>query len=129
MIVTSSVPVKINNLQNGIIKDVCTSFQRSRLYKVGSEDAFLPQVFTFGFCAYLRKSIQGYNRLFQARTILLMCACVCAKSPQSCPTLILWTVAHQAPLSIAFSRQESWSGLPCPSPGGSFRPRDGACVF
>ena len=28
-----------------------------------------------------------------------------------------WTVAHQAPLSIWFSRQEHWSGLPFPSPG------------
>ena len=28
-----------------------------------------------------------------------------------------WTVARQAPLSIAFSRQEHWSGLPFPSPG------------
>ena len=28
-----------------------------------------------------------------------------------------WTVAHQAPLSMEFSRQEYWSGLPCPSPG------------
>ena len=28
-----------------------------------------------------------------------------------------WTVAHQAPLSTEFSRQEYWSGLPCPSPG------------
>ena len=28
-----------------------------------------------------------------------------------------WTVAHQAPLSIGFSRQENWSGLPFPSPG------------
>ena len=27
------------------------------------------------------------------------------------------TVAHQAPLSMGFSRQESWSGLPFPSPG------------
>ena len=27
------------------------------------------------------------------------------------------TVAHQSPLSIGFSRQEYWSGLPCPSPG------------
>ena len=29
----------------------------------------------------------------------------------------LWTVAHQAPLSLGFSRQEYWSGLPFPSPG------------
>ena len=29
----------------------------------------------------------------------------------------LWTVAHQAPLSLVFSRQEYWGGLPCPLPG------------
>ena len=29
-----------------------------------------------------------------------------------------WTVAHQTPPSMEFSRQESWSGLPFPSPGG-----------
>ena len=29
-----------------------------------------------------------------------------------------WTAAHQAPLSMGFSRQEYWSGLPFPSPGG-----------
>ena len=29
----------------------------------------------------------------------------------------LWTVACQAPLSMGFSRQESWSGLPCPLAG------------
>ena len=28
----------------------------------------------------------------------------------------LWTMAHQAPLSMEFSRQEYWSGLPFPSP-------------
>ena len=37
---------------------------------------------------------------------------------KSCPTLATpWTVAHQAPLSVGFSRQEYWSGLPFPSPG------------
>ena len=30
---------------------------------------------------------------------------------------ILWTVAHQAPPSMEFLRQEYWSGLPLPSPG------------
>ena len=28
-----------------------------------------------------------------------------------------WTAACQAPLFMGFSRQEYWSGLPCPSPG------------
>ena len=30
--------------------------------------------------------------------------------------VILWTVAHQAPLSMGFSRQKYWSELPCPPP-------------
>ena len=37
---------------------------------------------------------------------------------QSCPTFCdRWTVAHQAPPSMGFSKQEYWSGLPFPSPG------------
>ena len=39
-----------------------------------------------------------------------------------------WTVAYQAPLSMGFSRQEDWSGLPFPSPGESFQPRDRTCI-
>ena len=31
----------------------------------------------------------------------------------------LWTVSRQAALSMGFSRQEYWSGFPCPSPGES----------
>ena len=31
--------------------------------------------------------------------------------------VILWTIAHQAPLTMGFSRREHWSGLPCPPPG------------
>ena len=30
---------------------------------------------------------------------------------------VLWAVVHQALLFMEFSRQESWSGLPCPPPG------------
>ena len=46
------------------------------------------------------------------------CVCVRAKSLQSCPNSATpWTVAHQAPLSMGFSREEYWSGLPSPSPG------------
>ena len=51
-----------------------------------------------------------------------MCSCMHTKSFQSCLTLqlivslTLWTVAPQAPLSMGSSRQEYWSGLPCPPP-------------
>ena len=42
---------------------------------------------------------------------------------RSCPTLCNpWTIAHQAPPSMGFSRQEYWSGLPFPSPGGLLNP-------
>ena len=43
-----------------------------------------------------------------------MCACVL-----SCVQLFetLWTTAHQAPLSMGFSRQEHWSGMLYPLPG------------
>ena len=41
--------------------------------------------------------------------------CMDAKLLQSCETL--WTVICQAPLSMEFSRQEYWSGLPFPTPG------------
>ena len=56
--------------------------------------------------------------------IIVNNACVCAKSlllllshfshVRLCATP--WTAAHQAPLSLGFSRQEHWSGLPFPSP-------------
>ena len=41
--------------------------------------------------------------------------CVCQLSHRLFETL--WTMAHQAPLSMGFSRQEYWSGLPCPPLG------------
>ena len=45
-------------------------------------------------------------------------AAVCTKSFQLCRILLTpWTVAGQAPLSMGFSRQEYWNGLPFPSPG------------
>ena len=36
--------------------------------------------------------------------------------------VIPWTVAHQASLTMEFSRQEYWSGLPFPSPGNLLEP-------
>ena len=51
---------------------------------------------------------------------LLQCMKVKSESEvaQSCLTLHNpWTAAYQAPLSMGFSRQEYWSGLPFPSPG------------
>ena len=43
--------------------------------------------------------------------------CVLCLVAQSCPTLCDSLDCDQAPLSMGFSRQEYWSGLPCPPPG------------
>jgi len=49
---------------------------------------------------------------------MIYLVCVCTKSLQLRPTLCdPWTVAHQAPLSMGFSRQAYQNGLPFPSPG------------
>ena len=54
-----------------------------------------------------------------------MLTATCVLSHFSCVRLFvtLWTVARQVPLSMGFSRQESWSGLPCPLPEDLPNPR------
>ena len=48
---------------------------------------------------------------------IFLSVCVCSVA-QSCPAVRdPWTVAHQAPLSMGFFRQEYWSGLTFSSPG------------
>ena len=58
---------------------------------------------------------------FKWEISVLQCWCVnslsmCVLSHFSCIWLFVipWAVAHQVPLSLEFSRQEYWSGLPCP---------------
>ena len=47
----------------------------------------------------------------------------CGLVAKSYPTLVTpWTVAHQAPLPIEFSRHQYWSRLPFPSPGDLLDP-------
>ena len=56
--------------------------------------------------------ISATERLTLVYRSVCVCVCVCVLVTQSCPTL-----HSQAPLSMEFSRQEYWSGLPFPSPG------------
>ena len=51
-----------------------------------------------------------------------MCCAVLCLAAQSCLTLCDPMDCSQAPLSMGFSRQEYWSGLPCPPPGDLFNP-------
>ena len=76
---------------------------------------------TNGWKQVMRK--EGKDNIIHACTLLeppsQSCFIECVLSYFSHVRLfvILWTVAHQATLSMGLSRQESWSGLPCPPPG------------
>ena len=69
------------------------------------------EIFTVYVCKYMYVCVYIY--------ICVCVVCVLCAQLVSCVWLFVtpWTVAHQAPLSMAFSRQEYWSGLPFPSPG------------
>ena len=53
---------------------------------------------------------------FQA-IVFVLAACVHAVTSVMSDSATPWTIAHQAPLSMGFSRQEYWSGFPCSPPG------------
>ena len=75
-------------------------------------------------CIYMQREASCFLLLFNPMTLIpsggphlrVQCAML---SCFSCVQIfaISWTVACQAPLSMRCSRQESWSGLPCPPPG------------
>ena len=67
----------------------------------------------------IKNKISSVNSYFFLSVLYMILNYVCMLSRFSHVWLfaILWTVALQAPLSIGFSRQEYWSGMPCPPPG------------
>ena len=81
---------------------------------------FVAGTMTLLFCLYSNMTAKwpGILLLSLGSPCLILKAKVLVA--QLCPILVilvtLWSVAHQASLSMEFSRQESWSGLPFPSP-------------
>ena len=55
-------------------------------------------------CVFMSVTSHGHRHVLSHFNCVRLCA-------------IPWTVAHQAPLPMGFSRQEYWSGLPSPPPG------------
>ena len=85
-------------------------------------------VFCFVFAFYESNGQQWIEKIltwsFTPETVwkhcnMVLCVHACMVSHVSHVRLFAspWTVARQAPLSTGFSRQDSWSGLPCPPPG------------
>ena len=62
--------------------------------------------------------------------VYYLCVHVCARSFQSCPTLCdLWTVTHQAPLSMGILQARRLEWVAMPHSRGSSKPRDQTCIF
>ena len=66
----------------------------------------------------LKTNEKSGSMRFPSLPLSLVCVSCLVVSDSATP----WTVAHQAPLSMGFSRQEYWSGLPFPSPGDLLDP-------
>ena len=59
-----------------------------------------------------------FRKYFMSTYLLFLQVYVCMPSyPVVSDSVTPWAVTHQAPLSMEISRQEYWSGLPCPPPG------------
>ena len=68
-------------------------------------------------CNIQLKSVIHTSQFFYNHSISVK-ECVCAHLLSRVQLFVtLWTIPCQAPLSMGFSRQKYWSGLPCPLPG------------
>ena len=84
-------------------------WSRARSLDMLSDCPRLPQAIVQG-CEETKASEAGPSSLSFPLTVFSRFTCVRR-------FMTPWTVAHQAPLSVGFSRQEYCSGLPCPPPG------------
>ena len=62
------------------------------------------------------------KQLQHQSVVVKLCVCVVSRFSHFWLCATLWTVAHQAPLSVGFCRQDFWSELPCPPPGDLSNP-------
>ena len=76
-----------------------------------------PEPIHAGFCSNLVKTPLHVDASSESSASPQHQLCCCRLGAQSCPPFVTpWTIDSQAPLSMGFSRQEYWSGLPCPPP-------------
>ena len=66
----------------------------------------------------VKEGLKPITENLKEQGLLVPCNSPCVKSLSHVRLFVtLWTVGHQAPLSMGFPRQEYWSGFPFPSPG------------
>ena len=54
-----------------------------------------------------KRRVEDFLHVYACMRVCLIVSCLATR----------WTIAHQAPMSVGFSRQDYWGGLPFPSPG------------
>ena len=86
---------------------------QNRTYQHTQAQAALLQ--SLKICWHLGGNKQECERVFHL--LFQLCVCVCESFSRVWFYVTPWTVACQASLSMGFSRQDYWSGLPFPSPG------------
>ena len=116
--------VLYHNLQNRIYYNHSCALLTKGSSSLGVETVFLisysqcqtPSRYSI-FMKWIKNEIIQNPKLGNRRCKYKSCVCVYTQI-FSCVQLFgtPWTMAHQAPLSMGFSRQEYWSGLPCAPP-------------
>ena len=81
------------------------------------KDIYCVTVFTQRLILGLLHCRQILYHLSHQRSPKNACACLLSHFSRVRLFTTLWTIVCQAPLSVEFSMQEYWSGLPCPAPG------------
>ena len=119
-----------HNSKASIIR--CSAFfivQLSQPYMIGKNIASTSQIFVCKVIALLFNMLSRWVITFLPRSKRLLISWLQSPSAVILDFVTLWTVAHQAPLSRGFSRQEYWTGLPCPPPGDLSDPGSNPCLF
>ena len=122
--ISSSVVPSFSHLQSFPVSE---SFQVSQFFASGGQSigvSVSPSVlllniqdwFPLGWTGWISLQSKGLSRAF-SNTTVQMRGCVLNRFSHAQLFANPWTIACQALLSMRFSRQEYWSGLPCPSPG------------
>ena len=102
----SDLPVITQVKVRGLYWNSASSYLPCKLWSSGSQ----PEIPLPGM---VFDHVEGILlNIYDAQT----CACVLSHFSPVQLFATLWTIAHKAPLSMRFIRQEDWSGLPCPSP-------------
>ena len=85
-------------------------------WKLGDDPDLLKEKLHFNKSQVICMSFFFFFQTFKFRRSLVKTASVLSRFSSVQLFVTLWVIALQAPLSMGFSRQEYWSGLPCPPP-------------